>query len=95
MPRLSATKRLERLKAQKQALEAEMQQIEKEQREELRKDKHRKYALIGRAVLEAIEKGEEVTLPSEADLLAFLDTRLARKTDRDLFGLVSEKKKGA
>ncbi|MEM7757938.1 MAG: hypothetical protein AAF298_07420 [Cyanobacteria bacterium P01_A01_bin.40] len=80
-------KKLQKLQAQKEALDAQIRHIEKERAQELRQLRHKKYSLIGKVILTQLEAGETLNFSSESDLLALLDQQLITKSERKTFGL--------
>ncbi|MEM8831040.1 MAG: hypothetical protein AAGE96_17035 [Cyanobacteria bacterium P01_G01_bin.19] len=80
-------KKLQKLQAQKESLDAQIRQIEKERAQELRQLRYKKYSLIGKVILTQLEAGESLGFASESDLLDLLDQQLISKSDRKTFGL--------
>lgn len=80
--------RLARLRAEKDRLLARASQTE-------RKRGTRRKILIGGAVLAAIDHEGVPSLHSKADLLRWLDSRLARPHDRAAFDFASPKPPGS
>jgi hypothetical protein len=83
----SLEKRLDRLREQESHIQEAIKKIEQEKKQELRKIRKKKEALIGAMVMEIMDKAQPITITSESDLLSLLDGFLNRKTDRTLFGL--------
>lgn len=81
----------ERLKAlyeKRQSLDAQIQKIEEEKAQELRKRQQKREQLIGRVIYDMVKSGEW----TEETLIALIDSHLVRTADRKLFGLKAKKK---
>ncbi|ELS02716.1 hypothetical protein Xen7305DRAFT_00024340 [Xenococcus sp. PCC 7305] len=91
----SIERKLDSLRDKQSQIQQQIKKLEKEKSTELRNIRHKKYHMIGQVVLETIEAGQAVSLPSSEALLSLMDERLYRKTDRALFGLKSEGKSAA
>ena len=84
-------KRLKVLKEKRDAVNDEISEIEdecaKEIRAEERKQKDKKYRLIGKVIQYLLQQEITIIIRNEQDLINLLDKELKTKTNRTVFGL--------
>jgi hypothetical protein len=79
-------KRLNVLRQKRETIEQELQKLESEKAQELRKIRDKKARLIGLAVLEQLDQVQPIHFANIDALAVFMNERLLRKADRVLFG---------
>ncbi|MGB3471189.1 MAG: hypothetical protein WBA51_10235 [Erythrobacter sp.] len=89
MPKRSVEDRLQSLQDKRDALAAEIKDIQTQKARQLRKRQHQREALLGKAVYQLVAEGAVITAGtwSEEFLLQLMDRQLVRQRDRQLFGL--------
>jgi len=82
MTETAKTAKLEKLKAKQDAIKAEIQKVQNQQKSKNKKNDTRRKILVGSYYLEQAEKKGEM-----AEIRKAMDEFLKRKNDRILFGL--------
>ena len=89
MPKRSVEDRLQSLQDKRDALAAEIKDIQAQKVRQLRKRQHQREALLGKAVYQLVAEGAVISADtwSEEFILQLMDDQLTRQRDRQLFGL--------
>lgn len=89
MPRKSVEDRLQSLQDKREALAAEIKQIQANKAQQLRKRQRQRETLVGRAIYQLVADGAVITADTwtEELVLQVMDGQLTRQRDRQLFGL--------